>query len=293
MDLVQLKMFCAVAEHGSIVKAAEQLHRVPSNLTTRLKQLEDDVASPLFIREKQRLRLSPTGHDFLVYARKILQLSEEALQLGQSAEPSGTLTLGSLESVAATRLPALLSAYHQRYPAVQLSLVTGTSGEVLEGVVKGELAVALTDQPLPRADIVCGNHYHDRLVLITNPAHPPITTAHEVVGETFFAFRRSCSYRHRLEQWFAQAAVTPGPIMEIQSYHAMLACVAGGAGLAVIPQSLLSQLADRARVAVHQLPDSISQLHTGLIWRHEGESPNVRALSALMAEIYPTGEKPE
>ncbi len=64
MDLVQLKMFCAVAECGSIVKAAEQLHRVPSNLTTRLKQLEEEMTSPLFIREKQRLRLSPIGHDF-------------------------------------------------------------------------------------------------------------------------------------------------------------------------------------------------------------------------------------
>jgi len=287
MDLVQLKMFCAVAECGSIVKAAEQLHRVPSNLTTRLKQLEEEMTSPLFIREKQRLRLSPIGHDFLLYARKILQLSEEALQLTRSAEPSGTLTLGSLESVAATRLPALLAAYHQRYPAVQLSLVTGTSGEILEGVIKGELAVALTDQPSPRSDLVCGTHYQDRLVLITNPSHPPVTVAQDVIGETFFAFRSSCSYRHRLEQWFAQASVTPGPIMEIQSYHAMLACVAGGAGLAVVPQSLLSQLADHTRVAIHQLPDSISQLRTGLIWRQEGGSPNVGALSALMAEMYP------
>jgi len=287
MDLVQLKMFCAVAEYGSIVKAAEQLHRVPSNLTTRLKQLEAEVGNALFIREKQRLRLSPIGHDFLQYARKILQLSEEALQLSRSAEPSGTLTLGSLESVAATRLPALLSAYHQRYPAVQLSLVTGTSGEILDGVAKGELSVALTDQPSPRPDIICGHHYRDRLVLITNPAHPPVAVAQDVIGETFFAFRSSCSYRHRLEHWFAQAAVTPGPIMEIQSYHAMLACVAGGAGLAVIPYSLLNKLTDHTRVAVHQLPDSISQLYTGLIWRHEGESPNVRALSALMAEIYP------
>ncbi|WP_241609428.1 putrescine utilization regulator PtrR [Rosenbergiella australiborealis] len=287
MDLVQLKMFCVVAECGSIVKAAEQLHRVPSNLTTRLKQLEEEVASPLFIREKQRLRLSPIGHDFLTYARKILQLSEEALQLTRSAEPSGTLTLGSLESVAATRLPALLSAYHRRYPAVQLSLVTGTSGEILEGVIKGELAVALTDQPPPRPDIICGHHYQDRLVLITNPAHPAVSVANDVTGETFFAFRNSCSYRHRLEQWFAQAEVTPGPIMEIQSYHAMLACVAGGAGLAVIPYSLLSQLSDHTRVAVHQLPDSVSRLHTSLIWRREGDTPNVRALSALMAEIYP------
>lgn len=288
MDLVQLKMLCAVAECGSIVKAAEQLHRVPSNLTTRLKQLEDEIGSPLFIREKQRLRLSSVGYNFVEYAKKILQLSEEALNLTRSGQPSGALTLGSLESVAATRLPALLSAYHQHYPAVQLSLVTGTSGEVLDGVLKGDIAVALTDQPIPRADLVCGQSYSDTLVLITNPTHSAVTTAADVQGETFFAFRSSCSYRHRLEQWFEQATVAPGPIMEIQSYHAMLACVAGGAGLAVIPQSLLSQLADHKRVAVHPLPASFGQITTSLIWRSDSYSPNVRALSELMAEIYPS-----
>ncbi len=292
MDFIQLKMLCAIAETGSIVKAAERLHRVPSNLTTRIKQLEDEIGSPLFIREKQRLRLSPLGYNFVDYAKKILQLRDEALNLTRSGQPSGSLTLGCLESVAATRLPALLAAYHQRYPAVQLSLVTGTSGEVLDGVLAGEIAVALTDQPLPRADLIFGQSYPDRLVLITNPAHAEVVTAADVQGETFFAFRNSCSYRHRLQQWFEQSNVAPGPIMEIQSYHAMLACVAGGAGLAVIPQSLLNQLSDHQRVASHQLPDDIGVLTTGLLWRNESYSPNVRALSELMAEVYPEEENP-
>lgn len=87
MDLTQLKMFCAVADCGSMARAAQQLHRVPSNLTTRLRQLEEELGGNLFIREKQRLRLSPMGHNFLCYARRILLLSEEALSMTQASQP--------------------------------------------------------------------------------------------------------------------------------------------------------------------------------------------------------------
>ncbi|WP_246875768.1 LysR family transcriptional regulator, partial [Pantoea ananatis] len=105
MDLVQLRMFCSVAESGSLARAAEQLHRVPSNLTTRLRQLEEELGVDLFIREKQRIRLSPMGHNFLNYAQRILALSDEALNMTRAGKPGGNFALGSMESTAATRLP--------------------------------------------------------------------------------------------------------------------------------------------------------------------------------------------
>lgn len=72
MDLTQLEMFNAVASTGSITRAAQRVHRVPSNLTTRIRQLEADLGVELFIRENQRLRLSPAGHSFLRYSQQIL-----------------------------------------------------------------------------------------------------------------------------------------------------------------------------------------------------------------------------
>ena len=78
MDLTQLEMFNAVALTGSITQAAQKVHRVPSNLTTRIRQLEADLGVELFIRENQRLRLSPAGHNFLRYSKQILALVDEA-----------------------------------------------------------------------------------------------------------------------------------------------------------------------------------------------------------------------
>ncbi|MFU2368377.1 MAG: LysR family transcriptional regulator, partial [Enterobacteriaceae bacterium] len=133
MDLTQLEMFNAVAEAGSITQAAAKVHRVPSNLTTRLRQLETELGVDLFIRENQRLRLSPAGHNFLRYSQQILALVDEARSVVAGDEPQGLFSLGSLESTAAVRIPATLAEFNHRYPKIQFSLSTGPSGTMLEG----------------------------------------------------------------------------------------------------------------------------------------------------------------
>ncbi len=114
--------------------------------------------------------------------------------------------------------------------------------------------------------------------------HAPIHSAKDANGETLFAFRASCSYRLRLEAWFKREGARPGQIMEIQSYHAMLACVASGAGLAMIPHSVLSLLPGHERVRVHTLPPDVADTATWLLWRRDAFGPNVRALKELIIE---------
>ncbi len=98
-------MFCCVAETGSVARAAEQLHRAVE-FDHRLRQLEQELGADLFIREKQRLRLSPMGHNFLCYANRIPALSDEAMSITHAGEPAGNFALGSMESTA-PRPPAL------------------------------------------------------------------------------------------------------------------------------------------------------------------------------------------
>ncbi|MRF44028.1 LysR family transcriptional regulator, partial [Escherichia coli] len=82
----------------------------------------------LFIRENQRLRLSPAGHNFLRYSQQILALVDEARSVVAGDEPQGLFSLGSLESTAAVRIPATLAEFNHRYPKIQFSLSTGPSG---------------------------------------------------------------------------------------------------------------------------------------------------------------------
>jgi DNA-binding transcriptional LysR family regulator len=282
MDLTQLELFKAVAEEGSISAAAQRLHRVPSNLTTRIKQLEQELGVDLFIREKLRLRLSATGWTFLDYARRILDLVEEAKQAASGSEPQGGFTLGSLESTAAVRIPSLLAAFHQRYPKVELDFSTGPSGDMVEGVLSGHLSAAFTDGPLRHPNLEGIEVFEEEMVVMTAAGHPPVTRPQDVNGKTIYAFRANCSYRRHFEEWFMSDQASPGKIFEIESYHAMLACVTAGAGVAMIPRSMLESMPGSTNVSVYAIEEKFRHLTTWLVWRNGVRSPNLNAFIELV-----------
>ena len=110
LDLDALQIFKAVADEGGVARAAAQLNRVQSNVSTRLKQLEAALDAPLFRRQNRRLVLSDQGRVLLSYADRLLRLSAEAQQAVRDGAPRGTLRLGTMESTAAARLPPVLAA---------------------------------------------------------------------------------------------------------------------------------------------------------------------------------------
>jgi len=287
VEFSQLRIFQAVAEEGSITRAAERLHRVPSNLSTRLKQLEEQLGVDLFLRERQRLQLSPAGKVLLDYAAKLFALHDEAHAAVQGGQPAGDFVLGTMYSTAATHLPDLLAAYHRAYPAVNLQVQSGPSAELLEGLLTNRLDAALVDGPLEFAGLDGVPLCDERLVLITEADHPPVHSALDVQGRAVFTFRRGCSYRMRLEAWFAHDHATMGRAMEIESYQGMLACVIAGSGVALMSESMLASLPGRERVTVHPLAEPFASATTWLMWRKGMVGANLNAWIELQQQAWP------
>ena len=277
MEFSQLRIFQAVAEEGSITRAAERLHRVPSNLSTRLKQLEEQLGVELFLRERQRLQLSPAGKVLLDYASRLFALRDEAQAAVLGGQPAGDFVLGTMYSTAAIHLPALLARYHRTYPAVNLQVQSGPTGELLEGVLAGRLDAALVDGPLELAGLDGVPLCKETLVLISEADHPPVRTALDVEGRAVFTFRQGCSYRMRLESWFAHYHAAMGRAMEIESYQGMLACVIAGSGVALMARSMLDSLPGRESVAVHPLAEPFAHSTTWLMWRKGMVGANLNA----------------
>ncbi|MFA4912944.1 MAG: LysR substrate-binding domain-containing protein [Burkholderiaceae bacterium] len=284
MDLVQLEMFRAVATHKSIASAAQALHRVPSNLTTRMKQLESDLGVDLFIRENNRLRLSQAGHTFLGYANRILDLVDESRQAISGSEPVGRFPLGALESTAAVRIPAVLAAYNQHYPKVDLDLSTGPSGSMIQGVLDGHLVAALVDGPINHPALSGVPVFDEEMVIIAPAQHAPIRRGRDAAGDVIYGFRENCSYRHHLVKWFASDGAVPGKVREMESYHSMLACVSAGGGVAIIPRSMLQSMPGHHAVNAWPMGDAFSVLKTWLIWRNDTISPAREAFLTLLQE---------
>ncbi|CAI8776906.1 Uncharacterized HTH-type transcriptional regulator YneJ [Pseudomonas chlororaphis] len=277
VEFSQLRIFQAVAEEGSITRAAERLHRVPSNLSTRLKQLEEQLGVELFLRERQRLQLSPAGKVLLDYAARLFALRDEAHGAVQGGQPAGDFVLGTMYSTAAIQLPALLARYHRAYPAVNLQVQSAPSSELLEGLLAGRLDAVLVDGPLELASLDGVPLCDEKLVLISEADHPPIRSARDVEGRAVFTFRRGCSYRLRLESWFAHYHAAMGRAIEIESYQGMLACVIAGSGVALMSESMLASLPGRESVAVHPLAEPFASATTWLMWRKGMLGANLNA----------------
>lgn len=282
IDLEALEIFKTVVEQGGVTRAAAKLHRVPSNVTTRVKQLEERLETTLFVRQHRTLRLSPDGKLLLAYADRLLRLSGEAEAALRNGTPRGTLQIGALESTAATRLPPVLSRYHRTFPDVRIELGTGTTGALVAKVTNHEIEAAFVAEPFAVSDLDSHPAFTEELVLITPKGGPKIATAKDIASTTVIAFATGCSYRRRLEAWLGRAGVTAPRVMEFGSYHAIVACVAAGAGIAIVPRSVIRLARAQESVATYRLPAAVAKARTHLVWRRGHQSVALDALRKML-----------
>jgi len=282
MDISDLRIFTAVVREGGITRAAEHLHRVQSNVTTRIRQLEDNLGVPLFTRENRRLNLTPAGKTLLGYADKLLALAAEAEAAVKDTRPRGTLRLGAMDSTAAVRLPAPLAAYTRRFPNVEIELRTGNPMELTEAILTGNIDAALIAEPVSDDRFDSLPAFEEEPVIVTAVDHPPLKSGNHI-PKAIIVFERGCPHRQRLEAWYARQGAAPDRTIELGSYHAMLGCVMAGMGAALLPKSVLSTFPDTDRIRVHHLDRQHASLKTLLIWRKGLRAPNVRALADILA----------
>jgi len=281
MDLSDLLIFSAVVREGSVTRAAERLNRVQSNVTTRIRLLEEDLSVALFIREGKRLHLAPAGHVLRDYAERLLALADEARYAVQDAKPRGTFRLGAMESTAAVRLPGPLSEFHRRHPGVVLELRTGNPQVLATAVLAGDLDGALVAEPIADAPFEKAPAFEEELVIVAPAGHPPIGKKGNL-PRAIIVFEHGCPHRKRLEDWYARRNEMPERMIELGSYHAMLGCVVAGMGIALLPKSVLTTFPERRRLSVHQLGPAENRAETVLIWRKGAGSANVRALEEIL-----------
>ncbi len=278
LDLEALHIFRTVAAEGGITRAAAKLNRVQSNVTTRVKQLEERLGTRLFVRERNRLALSPEGELLLAYADELLRLSSEAEAAVRSGRPRGAFRIGTLESTAAARLPAILARYHRAYPDVQIELVTGTSGALVARLHAFEIEAAFVAEPFTAAGLESERAFEEELVVIQPRSASAVRSARDVAGSSVIAFSAGCSYRRRLEEWLGGEGVVPSQVLEFASYHAIIACVAAGAGIAIVPRSVLKLAGAGRGLLVGKLPARIAHARTQLAWRAGHRSIALEAL---------------
>ncbi|KAF9145148.1 hypothetical protein BGX30_010227 [Mortierella sp. GBA39] len=280
MESGDLRIFRAVAEGGSITRAAQRLQYVPSNVTGRIRQLEEGLQTPLFIRSNRGMELTPAGERLLGYARQILNLLDEAEKSVQAEDaPRGPLRIGAIESAAAAHLPGRLAAYYARYPHVSLSLATGNSRVLMQQVLDRELDGAFVYGPVPHSQLEQIPSYDEELVLLSEAG---AASLQEQLQKPMLILSTGCTHRSRVERLLAEAGVQNPQIMEFGSLEAVLGGVASGLGVALLPRSNTVQIPNGKNIEALTLPESYREVVVYFIYRRD-----VPLSSALRAFLEP------
>jgi DNA-binding transcriptional LysR family regulator len=282
IDLDSLEIFRTVVEEGGILRAAEKLNRVQSNVTTRVKQLEKRLGTALFRKQGRGLVLSAEGELLMSYAQRLFRLADEAENELRSGASGGVFRIGSLESTAGSRLAPILSRFHRQYPGVVVELATGTTGALLQRVGSYEIEAAFVSEPFTAPELPSMKVFEEELVLITAREVGAIKRAADLAGMTLIAFAEGCSYRRRLQEWLGASGVLPSRTLEFASYQAMIACVAAGTGFALVPRSLLVALRASHELRQHEVPARIRKNHTHLVWNGQ-PSTALQRLQQMLA----------
>lgn len=283
MEIRDLRIFLSVAQNGSISKAAEELHYVQSNVTARIKHLEDRLETQLFHRKSKGVELTAPGHLLLEYAKKIVRLVKEAeTVVTDQDEPRGKLLIGSMETTAAIRLPSLLAAYHRTYPQVELKLVTGPSEASIKRLLDFEVDGALVAGEINQELLEAEKAFDEELVLL---APSNITEIGQLKERTILVFRSGCSYRAQLERWLRDTGNVPYQIMELGSIEGILGCISAGMGISFLPRSVVDKKNAQRTFSLIPLPEDFCKMTTWFVRRkNEKLSKAMTAFKELIVD---------
>ena len=262
LQLAQLAAFVEVVRAGSISGAAEELFVGQPAVTARIQGLERSVGSALFVRGRSGSRLTEAGRALLPHAHRALTAVAAARQaVGEVASGSGgRLTIGAAPAVSTYVLPAVLHRFQAGHPRVHLSVRSGHSEEVLEMVLREEVAIGLM-RPIKHADVVSTPLYEDELVLVVHRRHHFAASGQirmaEMATEHLILFDRTSSYHELTSAVFRQAGIAPRGYLEVDNIDAAKRMVEQRLGIALLPHTSVHAEIDSGRlfpVTVSDMP---------------------------------------
>jgi len=285
-----LRQFIAVAEELNFRRAAARLHMTQPPLTQAIRRLEEQLGAPLFERSRSGVQLTPAGAALLEGARRLLAQTEGVLEAALRAQQgvTGHLRVSFVPSAGLDLLPRIVQAFRAGHPDVHLELDAQTSAQQFEGLRRGlfDLGVVVSTpghagsaefrvEPLLRAGVCAAlpaGHALARrrsLRLATLAAEPFVMLSAAQSPAFTGAVQAAC---HR-------AGFVPRVVQEASPIQAVLAMVACGVGVSLVPDAVRS--AGNEAVALVALADR-PRLEYGLsaVWRGDRESPVLRAFVA-------------
>lgn len=302
IELRHLRYFLAVADTLHFGQAAERLGMSQPPLSQQIRQLEQLLGAPLFVRSHRRVHLTEAGALLQVKARAILQQVDVAVDEVQRVQrgEQGELHIGLTRATPLVpQIPRAIFGYRERFPQVRLQLREMNTLQQIDALLENRLDVGIIRKRVLPAELVARSLFTDPLALVLHRDHPalrgrdPATTVlplKHFAHEPFVGFHRSvgAGIHDQMIALCAAAGFTPRIVQEAGEASTLISLAAAGLGAAILPSSCDHiQIEGACFVA---LGDRGAHSEVQLVWRREGITPLIRNFTALLqAEFGKSG----
>ncbi|MCE9667114.1 LysR substrate-binding domain-containing protein [Myxococcus stipitatus] len=282
MELRHLRYFTAVAEALHFGRAARRVHVSQPTLSQQIRQLEEELGTPLFERARAGVRLTQAGELFRTYASRAL----EDVDAGRMAVgalrglATGALRVGYPPSMRGVVVPAL-AAVLRRHPGLELSAEEAVVRRVERRLADGRLDVGLGYAPARSPDLDTEPVFDSRLALVVARGHAlagaESVGARQLTNEPFALLSAGLRVRTRVDAYFAAIRLRPRVALESNAVGTVLAIVRAGLAVTLLPEP---HLADAERVVVKRLSPAPRTELAALLWRKGAPRPPAAELFA-------------
>lgn len=296
MNLNLLRTFAAVAEQASFSRAAEAIHVSQPAVSRAVRELEEQLDIPLVERGRREIRLTEAGAALFAHARAIFALEQAALAdiRGRRDIEHGSLTMGASKMIQAYLLPDLIRRFADRYPGVDVRILSDNTDAIERKLLAYELDIAFVEAPIHDSRVELTFWRDDRLVILAAPHHPIADRRSVDPGrlsrQRWIVREEGSGTRAITERLLREAGVDMRRILEVGSNGALVQSVAAGLGLAMVSVEAARDQIALGSVGILELPGKRfgRPLYRARL-RSRPASPTTQALEAMIV----AGVKPE
>ncbi|WP_299022540.1 HTH-type transcriptional activator IlvY [uncultured Photobacterium sp.] len=246
MNIKNLQLFLHLCDSKSFSQTAQAMHISPSALSRIIQRLEEETGQPLFIRDNRSVELTSAGQQLLPVAGQIVSswLELKAQLKDQEQQLQGKLKLFCSVTASYSHLPGILNKFRQRYPQIEIQLLTGDPAQAIEKVQHDKADIAIAAKP----DHVSSQLTFLELDNVTLSVIAPLVPAsglQKYLSDTPdwaqlpFILPESGTARDRADKWLKQKKIKPNIYAQVRGHEAIVSMVALGCGIGIAPDVVI------------------------------------------------------
>lgn len=240
LEIRHLRLVEAIANEGGMTKAAVRLNLTQSALSHQLRDIEDRLGTPLFLRLKKKMLLTEAGEKLLTSSRMVLpelQHTEDSIRRMASGQ-EGILRISTQCYTCYHWLPSVLKSFGKQYPKVEVQIVVEATNGPVESLMEGKLDIGIVHKPLTEKHLDYHPLFQDELLVVTNPGHPlsnrPYVKAQDLAEESLIVYSNTTEDSLLFQKVLIPASVKPKNVICVMLTEAIVEMVKAGIGVSVL-----------------------------------------------------------